>query len=206
MWIAHKIAVISLAFGLLLLLLPHRAHAEAPWPTREFRIAGAVQVSDGPSRTATWRVACTTDPDGGVLAIELVVPEAAIHRDFDYEDFAEVNTPARTLPLGELAWSDRQGTVRIEHSVSGEYVSEPHGAFRFAIRQPAHHRAEPARLLAAIHAHPGTLVWSQTAFDDPRRKIIARFVLDAAAVANLHDVVAPCLPQNLPRNEPRARP
>ena len=50
------------------------------------------------------------------------------------------------------------------------------------------------RFLFAVDAGAGTLTWTQTAFDDLNRHLVATFELDAAATSRLAAVAASCTP------------
>ncbi len=172
------------------------AHAEL----RQFVQEGTLKIDMGTERSAMFRVNCSTDPEGGALAIELVATEANTRKDFDYDNFEGPDAPAGGRALSQVGWTTATGMTQIARPAAGWYAPEPAQSFTFGINQLSHRREEPARLLNAIRDEPGTLVWTQTGFENARRKLVARFEIDAAAVKRLHDVAAACLPQNLPPN------
>ena len=174
------------------------AHAEL----HQFVQDGILKIGTAAERSAMLHVNCSPDLDGGALAIELVATEANTRKDFDYDNFEGPDAPAGGKALSHVAWTTATGTTQIAHAAAGWYAPEPAQAFMFGISQPSHHREEPARLLNAIRDEPGTLVWTQTGFDDGKRQLVAHFELDAAAVKRLHDAAAVCLPQNLPIKKP----
>ena len=167
---------------------------------REFTRSGKIRADANAEHAATLRLACSPEPNGGTLSIELIVPEAHTRKDFDYDDFEGPDAPASTKALSALAWSTRTGTTTIEHAAAGWYLSD---AFNFGINQPTHQRKEPARLLNAIRDESGQLTWTQTSFDNAGHRLVARFDLDASAAQQLHVAVAECLPQNMPMRKPR---
>jgi hypothetical protein len=170
------------------------AHAEL----RQFVQDGTLKIDQGTPRPALLHVNCSPDSDGGALSIELVATQANTRKDFDYDDFEGPDAAAGGKALSHLVWTTTTGTTQIIHAAAGWYAPEPPQSFMFAISQLSHHREEPARLLNAIRDEAGTLAWVQTGFDDAKRRLVARFELDAAAVKRLHDTAAVCLPQNLP--------
>ena len=173
------------------------AHADL----HQFVHDGTMKIDAGAKRSAMLHVNCSTDADGGALAIELVATDANTRKDFDYDNFEGPDAPAGGKALSQVAWTTAAGTTQIAHAAAGWYAPEPAQAFMFGISQLSHHREEPARLLNAIRDEPGTLVWTQNGFDDGKRQLVARFELNAAAVKRLHDAAAVCLPQNLPPNK-----
>jgi len=48
-------------------------------------------------------------------------------------------------------------------------------------------------VLSALGAESGTLVWTQSAFDDLNRRLVATFRFDAGGVTRLRDSVELCL-------------
>jgi len=178
---------VTLAFAL-------GAHA-AP---REFSQAGTLRIDAGAERSATLHLLCTPETDGGAVSIELVVPEAYTRKDFDYDDFEGPDAAASSKALSKLEWSAPSGRTTIAHAASGWYAPEPPDSFMFGVSQLSHRREEPARLLNAIGNEAGALTWTQTAFDNAKHQLVARFELDTAAAARLHTAVAECLPQNMP--------
>jgi hypothetical protein len=175
------------------------AHAEL----HRFVQEGTLKIDQGTQRNALLQVNCSPDSDGGALTIELVATEANTRKDFDYDNFEGPDAAASGKALSHIVWTTPTGTTQIIHAAAGWYAPEPPQSFMFGVSQMSHHREEPARLLNAIRNEPGTLVWTQTGFDDPQRQLIARFELNDAAVNRLHDAVAVCLPQNLPLKKPR---
>jgi len=166
--------------------------------TREFTHTGTLKVDANTERSATLHLACSPNPDGGALSIELVVPEANSRKDFDYDDFEGPDAPAGDKALSTLAWDSSSGSTSITHPAAGWYAPQPPGSFMFGVSQRSHQRKEPARLLNAIRDEAGQLTWTQTGFDDAKRRLEARFAVDAAAAERLHIAVAECLPQNMP--------
>ena len=160
----------------------------------EFRQDGTLDIDGTAARSATLHVACTPDRAGGALSIELVVPEANTRKDFDYDDFEGPDAEAGSRTLSDLAWTSAAGTTTIETTAAGWYAPEPPQAFMFGVSQLSGQHEAPAKLLSAVGARPGRLVWTQRGFDRARR-LVARFELDAAAAAKLRDTVAGCLPQ-----------
>jgi hypothetical protein len=171
-----------------------RGHAEL----HQFVQDGTLKIDQGTQRPAMLHVNCSPDSDGGALSIELVATQANTRKDFDYDDFEGPEAAAGGKALSHLLWTTATGTTQIIHVTAGWYAPEPPQSFIFGISQPSHHREEPARLLNAIRDEAGTFAWVQTAFDNPRRRLVARFELDAEAIKRLHDTAAVCLPQNLP--------
>lgn len=174
------------------------AHAEL----HQFVHDGTLKIDTGTERGAVLHVNCSPDADGGALAIELVATEANTRKDFDYDNFEGPDAPAGGKALSHVAWSTATGTTQIDHAAAGWYAPEPAQSFMFGISQLSHHREEPARLLNAIRDEPGTLVWTQTGFDNAKHQLVARFELDSASVKRLHDAAAVCLPQNMPTKKP----
>ena len=170
------------------------AHAEL----HQFVQDGTLKIDQGTQRPAKLHVNCSPDSDGGALSIELVVTEANTRKDFDYDDFEGPDAPASGKALSGITWTTATGTTQITRAAAGWYAPKPPQSFLFGISQLSRHREEPARLLNAILDEPGTLVWTQTGFDNAKRQLVASFTLDAAAVRSLHDAAAACLPQNLP--------
>jgi hypothetical protein len=169
--------------------------------SHEFTQSGKLKVDANAERSATLHAACSPEPSGGALSIELVVPEANTRKDFDYDDFEGPDAAAGNKALSTLTWNTAAGATTIAHAAAGWYASEPPQSFMFGISQPSHHRAEPARLLNAIRTDAGQLTWTQTGFDDAKRQLVARFELDAAAAERLHIALAECLPQSMPTNK-----
>jgi hypothetical protein len=161
----------------------------------EFTQSGKIQVGAASTNTATLRVGCTPDPNGGALEIALIVPGAYTRKDFDYEDFEGPDAAASSKALSTLTWSAVSGKTTITHAAAGWYLDD---AFNFGVSQLSHRREEPARLLNAIGGEQGQLSWEQIGFDDAKRKLRADFQLDAASAQRLHIAAAECLPQNMP--------
>jgi hypothetical protein len=175
-----------------------RGHAEL----HQFVQDGTLKIDAGSERSAMLHVNCSPDSDGGALSIELVATDANTRKDFDYDDFEGPDAAGGGKALSHIAWTSATGTTQIVHAAAGWYAPEPPQSFMFGISQMSHHREEPARLLNAIRDEPGTLVWTQTGFDNAKHQLVARFELDVAAVKRLHDTAAVCLPQNLPTKKP----
>ena len=167
-------------------------HAEP----REFSQSGKLKIDSSAERNATLHVACSPDPNGGALSIELNVPEAYKLKDFDYDDFEGPDAAASTQTLSALTWHAASAAdTSITSTAAGWYLDD---TFNFGINQLSHQRREPARLLNAIRDEAGQLTWTQTGFDNPKHQLIARFDFNAAAAQQLHQSVAECLPQNMP--------
>jgi len=165
----------------------------------DFNQVGTVQVDAGASRAATLHLGCSPDNDGGALSIELIVTEANTRKDFDYDDFEGPDAPAGDKALSQIAWRTSAGTDDISHAAAGSYIPDPAEAFTFSVSQLSHHREAPAKLLSAIGAAGGTLVWTQSGFGKDTRKLVGKFDFDAAAAKKAHDAVVTCLPINSPR-------
>ena len=180
----------GVVLGAFMLATATGAHAEL----HEFSQTGSVKIDAGTQRGATLHLACSPDKDGGALSIELVVPEANTRKDFDYDDFEGPDAAAGGKALSHLAWTSASGTTEIHHPAAGWYAPEPPDSFMFGISQMSHRHEAPAKLLAAIGADAGKLVWTQTGFDKATRKLVATFELDPAAAAKARDAVASCLP------------
>lgn len=178
------------------LALAASAHAEL----HQFAQNGTLEIGQGSERVAILHVDCSPDRDGGALSIELVVTEANTRKDFDYDDFEGPDAPAGAKALSHIAWTTAAGSTEMTHAAAGWYAPEPPQSFMFGVTQMSHHRGDAARLIAAIRDEPGRLLWTQTGFDDVKRRLVARFDLDAAAVKRLHDTASSCLPQNMPTN------
>jgi hypothetical protein len=167
---------------------------------QQFAQSGTMKIGTDQERRAFLHVDCSPDRDGGALSIELVAAAANTRKDFDYEDFEGPDAPAGAKALSHIAWTTAAGTTEITHAAAGWYAPEPPESFMFGVSQISHHREEPARLIAAIGAEPGRLVWTQTGFDDAKRQLVASFELDAAAVKRLHNAASSCLPLSMPTN------
>jgi hypothetical protein len=179
-----RAAVASLAFVIA---------ASANAASFEFSHAGTLRIESGATRSAKLHVACTPDKSGGMLSIELTVPEANTRRDFDYDDFEGPDAEAASKMLSRLNWTGAAGATAITSVASGWYAPEPPDAFMFGVSQLSRRPGAPVQLLAAINGD-GELEWMQTAFDASKRKLVATFNLDAAAAKRLRDAAAPCLP------------
>ncbi|HZX90956.1 MAG TPA: hypothetical protein VFE67_09950 [Rudaea sp.] len=166
------------------------AHAQL----HEFSQAGTLKIDGGPVRGATLHAACSPDKDGGALSIELIVLEANTRKDFDYDDFEGPDAAAGGKALSHLAWTAGSGTTEITSTAAGWYAPEPPQSFMLGVNQRSLRVGAPAKLLAAIGAEPGKLVWTQTGFDQATRKLVATFEFDTAAAMRLHNAVAACLP------------
>jgi hypothetical protein len=165
-----------------------------------FAQVGTMRIGAMQERAAL-NVVCP-EGGGGEFSIFLNLPEANVRKDFDYDDFEGPDAPANAKALSHIAWITTSGTTEITSIATGSYVPVPPESFVFSISQTSHHREGPARLLNAIRDEPGTLVWTQTGFDNAKRQLVATFELDAAAVKRLHDTAAICLPQNLRMKKP----
>ncbi|HSE13316.1 MAG TPA: hypothetical protein VLB69_11835 [Rudaea sp.] len=174
------------------------AATDAQAASYEFSRAGSLKIDAGGKRNATLHLACSPDRDGGALSIELVVPEANTRKDFDYDDFEGPDAVAGGKALSHLAWTSTSGTTEIHSPAAGWYAPEPPDSFLFGVSQLSHRPEPPSKLLAAIGAEAGKLVWTQTGFDKATRKLVATFELDAAAAAKARDAVASCLPAGKP--------
>lgn len=160
----------------------------------EFSQAGTLQIDAGAARSATLHAACSPDKDGGALSIELIVLEANTRKDFDYDDFEGPDAAAGGKALTHLAWIAGSKTTEVTSTAAGWYAPEPPQSFMFGVSQLSHRREAPAKLLVAIGAEAGKLVWTQTGFDKATRKLVASFEFDAAAATRLRNAVATCLP------------
>ena len=188
----------AFVLGAFMLASATGAHAEL----HEFSQAGSLKTDAGAERSATLHLACSPDKDGGALGIELVVPEANTRKDFDYDDFEGPDAAAGGKALSHLVWTGASGAAEIHHVAAGWYAPEPPESFMFGVSQMSHRREPPARLLAAIGADGGRLVWTQTGFDKATRKLVATFELDAAAAGKARAAVASCLPASKPAGKP----
>jgi hypothetical protein len=166
-----------------------------------FDQAGTLTVDTAAPRSASLHITCTPEADGGAISVELVVPEAYTRKDFDYDDFEGPDPSAGDKVLSEIAWTSSASSTSISSAAGGWYSPEPPESFHFGISQLSHRREAPAHLLAAIK-EAGTLVWTQTAFNDAKRRLVATFAFDAATSRRLHDTVATCLPQVMPARKP----
>lgn len=180
---------LKLPASIVALVLAASANAEQ----HSFTHSGKLTVDANMERTATLNVACSPDPNGGALSIELVVPEANTRKDFDYDDFEGPDAAAGARALSHVAWKTAADTTDITHAAAGSYLPQPPESFMFGIDQLSRRHGQAASMLAAVGAEPGQMVWTQTGFDDSKRKLIATFTLDAAATQHLHDTAAPCL-------------
>jgi len=165
---------------------------------REFSQAGTLTIDGGIARSATLHAACSPDKDGGALSVDLIVLEANTRKDFDYDDFEGPDAAAGGKALTHLAWTSKSGTTGISSAAAGWYAPEPPQSFMFGISQPSQRRDPPAKLLGAIGAEPGKLVWTQTGFDKSTRKLVAAFEFDEAAAMRLRGAIAACLPDAKP--------
>ncbi len=160
----------------------------------EFSQSGTMKIGNGQERSATLHVGCSADPDGGALVIELIATEANARKDFDYNDFEGPDAPAGAKALSHVTWKTVANTTEITHAAAGSYLPEPPESFMFGIDQLSRHGGPAAKLLAAVGAEAGQMVWTQTDFSDAGRKLIATFDLDAAAAQHLKATAAACLP------------
>lgn len=184
----------GVVLGAFMLAAAAGAYAES----HDFSQAGSVKTDAGAERSATLHLACSPDRDGGALGIELVVPEANTRKDFDYDDFEGPDAAAGGKALSHLTWTGASGMTEIHYPAAGWYAPEPPESFVFGVSQMSHRREPPAKLLAAIGADAGKLVWTQTGFDKATRKLVATFEFDPAAAAKARDAVASCLPASKP--------
>ena len=184
----------GIVLGAFMLAAATGAYAES----HQFSQAGSLKIDAGAERSATLHLACSPDKDGGALSIELVVPDANTRRDFDYDDFEGPDAAAGGKALSHLVWTSAAGTTEIHYPAAGWYAPEPPESFIFGVSQMSHRREPPAKLLAAIGADAGKLMWTQTGFDKATRKLVATFELDPAAAAKARDAVASCLPASKP--------
>src|SRR5215831_19957198 len=113
----------------------------------EFSQAGTMRVESGATRSAKLRVACSPDKAGGVLSIELTVPEANTRKDFDYDDFEGPDAEAASKTLSRLSWTGAAGATAITSVASGWYAPEPPDSFMFGVSQPSRRPGAPAQLL-----------------------------------------------------------
>jgi hypothetical protein len=158
-----------------------------------------MRINGGEPHTSGLILSCDNSSDGGgALTIQLVVPEATKHKDFDYGNFEGPDAPGSGKPFSHIAWTTPTGTTQIERAAVGWYAKDLPESFIFMISQQPQRREELARLLNAIPDEPGALAWTQTGSDNAKRQLVARFDLDAEAATRLHEAAAFCLPQNMP--------
>jgi hypothetical protein len=150
-----------------------------------FSTIGNLQLSGSPGRTAELRLTC--QPEGDPFRIALLVPQAGEREDFDYADFEEPVARAEHLAPSSVTWAAASSKVSLTAAASGS--SDAQAAFEFH----AGTAKEWASILSAATAEPGTLTWTQSAYDDLNRHLIATFALDADAVSRLHATVERCL-------------
>ena len=172
----------------LLLPLSSVAHADG-----DVTRTGSVRIDDGVQRTSTAHIGCSSDPHGGALVVEIVVPEANTKKDFGYDDFEGPDSPAGKL--SHVEWIAGAKTTNVTTAAAGSYIPDPPEAFQFEIAELAHRKSAPATLLAGADGTAAKLVWTQSSYDKSRRTLVATFDFDATAAAQVRDKVAACLPK-----------
>jgi hypothetical protein len=146
---------------------------------------GTVHLSGAPDRTAELRVTCL--PEGDPLRMALAVAPAGERDDFDYADFDESDArPAHVAPAS-VSWASAWSKVSLTAPASGSF--DARGAFEFH----AGSAGDWADMLSAATVEPGTLTWTQSAYDDLNRRLVATFDLDADAVTRLRIMLERCL-------------
>ena len=171
-----------------LCLLSSTAHADG-----DMTRIGSVHIDDAAQRTATVHIGCSSDPHGGALVVEIVVPDANTKKDFGYDDFEGPDSPAGKL--SHIEWIAGAKTTSVTTAAAGSYIPDPPEAFQFEIAELAHRKSAPATLLAAVDGTAARLVWTQSSYDKSKRTLVATFDFDANSAAQLRDNVAACLPK-----------
>lgn len=159
--------------------------------SHELRLDGRLHVADK-TYPATLRVFCTP-VSNGALGLELIVPDAASRKDFDYDDFEGPDAAARDHALTRIAISGESGKTEIARTAAGWYGVEPMGSFVFGVSQMALQRDAVANLFGAFDGQRGHIVWVQTGFDDAKRELRGAFDYDDAMAKRLRETVEPCL-------------
>jgi hypothetical protein len=149
-----------------------------------FSAAGSMQLPGLPDQPVSLHVACLAGSDP--FQIELIVPGAAERNDFDYADFEEPGARAAGVALSNVTWTTASSSVSLNAAVAGSY--DPQAAFAFRLKAD-----EWTSVLSALDTEPGTLVWTQSAFDDLNQRFVATFNLDAGATAALRNSIDLCL-------------
>jgi len=146
--------------------------------------AGTMQLAGLPDQPVDLRIACSAGNDP--FQVELIVPGAGEDNDFDYADFAEPDARAAGVALSSVTWTTASSSVSLSAAATGSY--DPPTAFSFRTKAD-----DWTGVLSALDAEPGTLVWTQSAFDDLNRRLVATFRFDAGGVTRLRDSVELCL-------------
>jgi hypothetical protein len=149
-----------------------------------FSAAGTMQLPGLPDQPVKLHVACLAGSDP--FQIELIVPGAGERNDFDYADFEEPDARAAGVALSNVTWTTASSSASLSAAAVGSY--DPRAAFAFHLKTE-----EWTSVLSALDAEPGTLVWTQSAFDDLNRRLVATFNLDAGVATNLRNSVELCL-------------
>ncbi|HEX4480085.1 MAG TPA: hypothetical protein VH082_04705 [Rudaea sp.] len=171
----------------LLLIAASVAHADG-----DIRKAGTVRIDSGDVRASTVHIGCSSDPHGGALVVEIIVPDAYTKKDFGYEDFEGPDAPAGKL--SHIEWIAGAKTSQITTAIAGGYIPEPPDAFNFEIAGISRRASSAATLLAGVEASEAKLVWTQSSYDKSKRTLVATFAFDASESAHVRDVVKACLP------------
>lgn len=158
---------------------------------REVHLDGRLHVADK-TWTAGLRVFCTP-VSNGALGIELIVPDAATRKDFDYDDFEGPDASAGHATLTRISLAGESGKTEVSRHVSGWYGVEPAGSFVFSMTQAIGERDVLTGLFANLDRQRGHVVWVQTSSDKSKRELRGAFDFDDAQAKRLSDVVAPCL-------------
>jgi hypothetical protein len=145
---------------------------------------GTMQIAGLPDRPVELRIACSAGAEP--FQVDLIVPDAGQSNDFDYADFAEPDARAAGVALSEVTWRTASSLVSLSAAATGSY--DPLTAFTFHTKPD-----DWTGVLPALSGEPGTLVWTQSAFDDLNRRLVATFNFDAGAVTRLRDGVEICL-------------
>lgn len=160
--------------------------------TDRFILEGQLSSSSS-VRSASVRVLCNPDTNGGAISVELWVPQASKLKDFDYDDFEGPDAAAGDRALSRMSVVGASAKTEIVYAAAGWYSGEDPDTFVFGLSQLSHRQGKIATLLRAVSAQHTQLVWVQAAFGDPQRQLRATFALDAAMVKRVHDTVDACL-------------
>lgn len=154
---------------------------------------GSVRIDNGAARAASVHIGCSSDPHGGAIVVEIVVPDANTKKDFGYDDFEGPDSPAGKL--SHVEWISGARATSVTTAAAGSYIPDPAEAFQFEMAELAHRKSAPATLLTGADGAPAKLVWTQSSYDKSKRTLVATFDFDAADAASVHDKVAACLPK-----------
>jgi hypothetical protein len=163
--------------------------------SHELTLTGEVHDESGGtsvSRATTLRIFCEP-AKGGVLGLELRVPQAFKLKDFDYDDFEGPDAVARDR---EHSWVDvGSGTsgTSTSFAANGWYAGDDPDTFVFGVTATSHRASKLATLLQSMDASDTTLGWVQGSVDR-QRWLRATFALDPAKAAAIHAAIEPCLP------------